>query len=139
MKITNFDRKTCQMLASAVEEALKEVAQRFGVNIQRKGGGSFSPTNFTMKIEASVVGQDGTVYSREAENFKLWAKIYNLAPDDLGKSFKSYNGVTYKLVGIATKSHKFPIIAEDERGRRYKLPERMVQQGLGRTVKPYTM
>jgi len=135
MKIIQFDRKTCRMLGDAVENALQKVAEEYGVSIKRKGG-SFMPTNYTIKLEASIIGQGGVVLSREAENFKHYCQIYNLEPSDLDKTFTAENGVGYKIKGLSTRSSKCPIIAESlKNGKTYKLPERMVQRGLGRTIK----
>jgi len=136
MKITQFDRKTCQMLGSAVEEALQQVSKNFGISINCKGG-TFSSTNFTMKIEAAVIGQNGDILSKEVENFKMYCGMYNLLPDDLGKSFKANDGNTYQIKGLTNRGGKFPILAVNlTNGKTYKLPERMVQRGLGRKVRP---
>ena len=138
MKITQFDKPTCKTIGMAMEQALQKVGEEFGVSIKRKSG-SFTHTNFTIKIEASVVGQNGVVLSREANNFKSYCGMYNLKPSDLGRTFTSDDGTTYKVTGLSTRSDKYPILAESlKNGRVYKLPERMVQRGLGKTVKPLT-
>ena len=135
MKITNFNRKTCHMLRSAVEESLQQVGKNFGISI-KCGNGSFSPTNFIVKIEGSVIGIDGEIQSREAETFKMYCGMYNLKPEDLGKSFISNDGTQYKIKGLSNRGSKNPIFAVNKaNGKTYRLPERMVQRGLGRTVR----
>lgn len=135
MKITQFDKQSCRTLAIAVEEALQKVAKEFGVSIKRKGG-SYSPTNYTVKIEASIIGKGGIVISREAEDFKSYCQMYNLKPTDLGKTFTSDDGVKYKIKGLSTRSRKYPIIVKNlNNGKTFKFPERMVQRSLGRKVK----
>jgi hypothetical protein len=136
MKITQFDKEACRTLGTAVEQSLQKVAEEFGVSIKRKGG-SYSSTNYVIKLEASVIGKGGVVLSREAEDFKNYYKMYNLELSDLGKTFTSEDGVQYKIKGLSTRSGKYPILAENlSNGKTFKLPERMVQRGLGRKVKP---
>ena len=135
MKITRFDKATCKEVAKAAELALQEVAKTYGVSLAYKGG-SFSPNNFTMKFETSVVGEGGIVLSKEATDFKSYCQMYNLEPTDLGKVFTSDDGTQYKITGITPRGGKYPILAESlSNGKTYKLPERMVQRGLGRKVK----
>jgi len=134
MKITQFNRTACRMLGDAIEQALQEVAEEYGVSIKRKGG-SFMPSNYTIKLEASVVTNDGIVLSREVENFKNYCHDYNLEQGDLYRVF-TVNGANYRLKGLSTRSGKFPILAVSlKNGKTYKLPERMVQKALHRTVK----
>ena len=134
MKITHFDKQMCGTLGTAVEQALQKVGEEFGVKIQRKSG-TYSPTSYTMKIEASVIGQDGIVLSREAEDFKTYCHMFNLEPSDFGKTFV-VDGTIYKIKGLSIRSSKFPILAENMlNGKTFKLPERTVQRGLGRKIK----
>ncbi len=134
MKITKFDRPICRTVGEAVIEALKPLEHRFGISFNRKGG-SFSDTSYTMKIEMAVVAQDGTVLSREAEDFKKYCGTYNLEVSDLGGIFVAMDGEKYRVKGLASRSHKYPILAERlSNGRTYKLGERTVQMGLGKKV-----
>ena len=135
-RLVEFDKQACRTLGNAVENALQKVAQEFGVSIKRKGG-SYSSTNYVIKLEASIIGSGGVILSREAEEFKRYCGLYNLEADDLGKTFTSEDGTSYKISGLSTRSGKYPILAENlSNGKTFKLPERMVQRGLGRKVKP---
>ena len=134
--LVEFDKQACRTLGNAVEEALQKVAQEFGVSIKRKGG-SYSSTNYVIKLEASIIGSGGVILSREAEEFKRYCGLYNLEPEDLGKTFTDDGGIVYKIKGLSTRSCKNPIVADNtQNGKTYRLPERMVQRGLGRKVKP---
>jgi hypothetical protein len=134
MKIEQFNKKYCQMLGSAVEEALQQVGKNFGVNIRRTGG-TFSSTNFTIKIEASVIGEDGNTLTRDAEIFKMYCHQYNLEPTDLGATFTASDQTVYKITGMKARSGKFPILAISlTNGKTYGLPASMVQRGLGRKI-----
>jgi len=134
MKITRFDKTICKEVSKTADSALQQLSQAYGLNITYKGG-SFSLNNFTMKFEASVVGEGGVVLSKEATNFKSYCQMYNLEPTDLGQTFTSDDGTKYKVTGITSRGGKYPILAENlSNGKIYKLPERMVQRGLGRKI-----
>ena len=134
MKITHFDKKACVLLGNAIEQALEKVADEYGVSIKRKNG-SFMPSNYTLKLEASVIASDGIALSKEVEDFKDYCHDYNLEQADLYRVF-SVNGISYKLKGLSIRSRKHPILALNlKNGKTYKLPERIVQKALYRTVK----
>jgi len=134
MKITRFDRTVCMNIGKAVTDALKPLEDKFGISFNRKGG-AFSDTSYTMKIEMAVVAADGTVLSREAENFKKYCMMYNLEAEDLGKTFIADDGYIWKVTGLNSRSRKYPILAERAKdGKTFKLGLRMVQKGLGRKL-----
>jgi len=71
-KIKSFDRAECMRFSEAIEEELQKVGDKFGVAIKKERG-SFTPNNFTLKIEASIIDNRGVVKSRDAETFKIYA------------------------------------------------------------------
>lgn len=126
MKITAFDKPSCRALRIAVEAKLQEVAKEFGIAI-KTGNGTFTRSNFNFKVEACVFANDGTVLSKEAEEFKRFAPSYGLEASDLGKEFV-LRGETYKIKGLSSRSTKFPIFATKlSDGKCYKFPEDMVK------------
>jgi len=73
--------------------------------------------------------------AREVEDFKDYCHDYNLEQADLYRVF-AINGTDYKIKGLSMRSRKLPILAVSlKNGKTYKLPERMVQKALHRTVK----
>lgn len=137
VKINKFDKVICRKLGEAIIEAMKKIEDEYGVHFERKGG-SFSETNYTLKLEASVVSQDGIVLSREAEEFKRYCQLYNLETEDLGRTFKDTTGTEWKVVGLSSRSNKYPIMAKRiADGKNFKLGQRMVQQGLGRKISSF--
>lgn len=126
MKITAFDKPSCRVLRIAVEAKLQEVAKEFGIAI-KTGHGTFMASNFNFKVEACVVANDGTVLSKEAEDFKRYATSYGLEASDLGKEFE-LRLETYKIKGLSSRSTKFPIFATKlSDAKTYKFPEDMVK------------
>jgi len=124
-KVKQFDKATCREVGDAIEQALKSVAVKYGINI-RKGNGRFSPDTLDLKIHCARV-QGGKVLSKEASDFKRLASLYGLKPSDLGRTFTAGNG-TYKITGLNTKAHKYPINATKvTTGAGFKFPEKRVK------------
>ena len=132
MKITEFNKSSCRILGHAIEQALQKVGEEFGLQLKYKGG-SFAANNCTLKIEALIIS-NGTVITREADDFKRYCGLYNLLPEDLGKIITN-DGTSFRITGLAMKSHKWPILAVNcHTGKTYKLKEASVQRALGRKV-----
>ncbi len=94
----------------------------------RMGNASFTENNVTFKLEISVVGQDGTVLSKEAENFKRHAIFFGLKDVELGRSFRVM-GHDYVIAGLLPKSKQYPIIGE-RNGKRFKFDVETVKRTL---------
>jgi hypothetical protein len=107
--ITTFDRAACAVLSDDVMAALEAVAAKHGIQIKR-GRGTFSGGNFTMKIEASVIGEGGRPETKEALCFQRYAASEGLSPNDLYTEFTIASG-TYEIVGFKPRSRKYPILA----------------------------
>jgi hypothetical protein len=90
------------------------------------GAASFTPNNVRFQLDLSVVGEDGEAITREAETFRLHAQSFGFSPDQLGEPFL-HNGKRLKIVGLNIRSTRFPIIAADEEGKRYKYPAELVR------------
>lgn len=130
MTIKQFDRAVCGAIAKEIENDLQALAKKHGLQI-RAAGGSFGLTNYTMKLELSVIGSDGEVQSREAEAFKQSATFYGLAPEDLGREF-TYQGSKYKLVGLRPSARKMPFICLRSDGRMMKFPTLIIRSLLAK-------
>ena len=131
-KITGFDRSTCKDLSIAVIEALKEVGEKFGVQFKDKGG-TFADKNFTMKIEAALVGKDGVVCDKASEDFKLYAHQFGLSAEDFMKVFTDFSGRSFQIVGLKPQSWKNPILGKDMRsGKTFKFPAEAIKTHLKR-------
>jgi hypothetical protein len=126
VKITQIDRDTCRLMRPEIDAALRAVAEKFGM-VYKPGSATFTAGYVTFK---AVVGADGAVASKDAEAFKRNAGFYGLDAADLGRTF-TYAGKSYKIVGCAPKSYRFPILAETG-GKTFKLPADAVLAGLGK-------
>lgn len=132
--IERLDRTACRLLSQKVENQLEALGKELGIKFTYKGG-RFSDSNMTMKIEAALI-QNGEAKSVEIEDFKTYAEIYGLKPDDLGKEITIGNN-KYTIKGLKPRSKKYPIIGEKGDGRRFKLPLTAVKTALGRELSDF--
>ena len=96
------------------------------------GKTTYSDNNMTIKVECSKIADDGTVYSKEREEFIKYATLYGLQPEDLGKRFTS-NNETFEITGLKSSYRKYPIIAKGvHNGKSYKFTENSIQKKLAR-------
>jgi len=126
--IKAFDRATCGIVAKRVQDALATLATELGVVINVRGG-SYTPGQYTCKLEIATVSDDGTVKTRAAEAFTTLARLYGMSPDDLGKTFRM-NGEPYTITGLATRRSKRPVIAKNGKGKEYVFAVEDVKRAL---------
>jgi hypothetical protein len=55
------------------------------------------------------------------EDFKRYASRYGLQATDLGRSFTQRRS-TFTIVGLVPSRPKYPILVENQNGKRYKFP-----------------
>lgn len=122
MKITDFGKLSkadFTQLRKAIEAALKPVSDQFNVDFTA-GGATYLEGTATIKLKLQVRGAE----SMEALNFKQLAYIYDLLPEDLGKTFAA-DGKTFKIIGLNSRKQKNPIIIESE-GKQYNADARWI-------------
>jgi hypothetical protein len=106
--ITTFTRQNLPALRADIDAALKAVGEKHGIVVKTDGGGSFSPTNYTVKVGAAVKAENGEVVTKEAQDFKMLASSYGLPLEMLNKEF-FVAGVSHKVTGIYPRKHKYPV------------------------------
>ena len=123
-QITKFDKSAAREVHEAALEALKPVAERFGLAVKMLGGTFLGP-NFKPGFEFAVVTADGQVLDSEAEDFKMTARVFGLKPEDLGREMQGWKpGQRVKLVGYRPKGRGTPFTVQDiADGRRYRMSE----------------
>jgi len=130
-KVTEFNRSECRRLGDAIEKAVEEVGRKHGVHIKR-GNARFTSSSCTYKMEASLIGADGEVRSPEAEDFKKYASMYGLKPEDFGRAFTTFGGKVYTICGLNMRAQKNNIHAKNMRGKTYIFPSEEVKALLER-------
>jgi hypothetical protein len=116
-----------KQLRPEIEAALADLGEKYGIGFE-VGSGSYNGSHATLKLEIGVLGDDGKVVSKEAENFKFLAPMYGLSESDLGRQFL-LGGKRHTIVGINPNATRFPILTECG-GKKYKVPVESVKRAL---------
>lgn len=125
-QIKQIDRASCKRLRDELDKVLAPLGKKLGLSISA-GNASFTPENATFKVKIATLGADGTVRNEEAEAFKKSAILYGLKPEMLNTTFKDWGGDTFEIVGLATRSRKYPVLAKNIlTGKTFKFPVEQV-------------
>ena len=109
-KIKQFNRTTLDLLRVELNEALKVVSEKFGVQAG-VGNCRYDKQSATFKVELAVTNSTGIAQTKIVGEFLAVAEQLDLSKGDLYKEF-SYLGETYKLIGYSRRSRTYPFIAE---------------------------
>jgi len=120
-QIKTIDRASCKRLRDELDKVLAPLGMKLGLDISA-GNATFTAENATFKVKIATLSADGTVRDEEAEAFKKGAVLYGLKPEMLNTTFKGWNGETFEIVGLATRSRKYPVLAKDKSGKTFKFP-----------------
>ena len=125
--LTSFNKSNLADVRSAINTSLNDVADHFGITLE-VGNISFEGSNFTAKLKANIVSEDGVVQTRERKDFTRPVRILcDLDPDWLDDTYSS-QGRTYQITGLKTKARKNKIMLECSDGRGYVAPAEMVKR-----------
>lgn len=116
MIIQKFNKQNLPSVRTDISKALKDVEEKFGINISL-GNISFGSDEFTVKMTVGI-GKPGEGLSKMEKDF-IDNKDYFGIRFDLNYSFTS-QGKTYKVVGLAPRSNKYPVLAQNSKGNVYK-------------------
>ena len=121
-----MDRTKVRYLREVLKQALEEFGEKENLVVDL-GSATFGNSNVTFKLNLNEVSGDGSVLTREAVAFQRAARLYGLQPEDLGRVFRSPSGKRFKITGLNTRAHKYPIQAEEVgTGKRFKFPSHAV-------------
>lgn len=129
MKITNIDKATCLMLRYEMNQALRDVCNRYGISIE-VGRCTFGASNASFKVEVAVKNDSGEVLNRDWTTLKAHQKILGLSDADLTKVFV-LGGKRFQLAGYNTRKWAKPFILNClDDGRTYVARENQVKAAL---------
>jgi hypothetical protein len=129
--IQQFNRQNIQAIRPDLQLALDKIAEKYGIAI-KVGNASYYPETATYKIELSTKSSDGTIVTKERNDFTLFALRFGLKPEWLDRTF-TYSGDTYKIVGLKTKARTAPVLAANSSGKVYKFNAEFVRSQLAPT------
>ena len=117
--MTQINRPELQLLATEIEQAVQAVAEKHGIQIKR-GNGTYDAdgSHASLKIEMSVLGEDGKAVSPDAGAFEQYSQYDGIPADALNKRFGAYTFVGYK-----PRNRKYPyLVTIAGKTGTYKLP-----------------
>ena len=125
MKVTNFDKPTIKAIRMAMDNALATVEKEYGITIST-GNARFSGNEVTFKVKANTKSADGTVQTKEAQMWDLYAPTHGLGHLSVGDTIQ-LQGKSFTIAGYNTRARKSPINITDSQGRGYKCSVAMVK------------
>ena len=111
MKIEQFNRANIKGLRNEIDEALDQVAKKYGITISA-GNCTFSGNEANFKLKLNTIGEGGTVITRESQMWDLYKSRTNCSHLKVGDKI-TIQGGTYILTGYNTRAKKAPIQFKD--------------------------
>lgn len=110
-------------LMDGAMKLLKDYCAEHGVALEPNGRFTYNNDMIRFKVTFNRISSAGTVVETSSEkSYKLYAQLSRYALPDLGSDFR-HNGKVYKVVGWSSRARKFPVIAVDAAGNRWKFSE----------------
>ena len=125
MKVQQFDKPTIKAIRQAMDNALAQVAQEYGITINT-GNARFSGNEVTFKVKANTVGEGGQAITKEAQMFELVKGQHGLDHLNVGDTV-ILQGKEFTLKGFNSRARKSPIQIEDQQGRGFKCSVQMLK------------
>lgn len=124
-KVTHFTKANLKSVRQKIQKILDELGCELDMKI-KMGNISYSSHSFRTPVEVSILN-GVTEEDLERRDFEEKCFLFDLKKEDFGREFKAH-GNCYVIVGIAYRSHKYPVIAKNKlTGKRYKFTVKSVQ------------
>lgn len=108
-------------IGDAVKVALSEVAERFNMTVEMKGGRyDIDAGTFTPKVEFKSADSERVKFERDAYAVAV-------SPDLFGKTFE-HQGKKFTVSGLNLRAPKYPLQARDEQGRTFKFSNTILER-----------
>lgn len=129
-KITSFNKQNLRNgseLDQALEAALNQVAEKFGLKA-RLGGGKFTDNEFTGKIILTVADPEAAAM-HEKNEFNAYCNVFRLKPEHYGTTLRhlSRDGEPCTLIGFVMTRSKFCIKTRTASGKIILFTEQAVK------------
>jgi len=100
MELTKAKANELGTLAEkAVKDKLHEMGMQYSV---KKGSGTFSDLEFTMKLTFAVLGGE----TQQERDYKNYASMFDLPLEMLGSTIANYGGKSIKVTGLYPSRRK---------------------------------
>jgi hypothetical protein len=125
-KISKFDRPNVKAIHADINAALKTIAQKHGLLSLSTGTLSYSDEKFTVRV-TGLAPIDASKTKIETVSTK---PIGSHPSSLIGSHFMAVNGTKFKVIDYKASRPKYPIVAENAAGTRYKFTVDAVTRGL---------
>jgi hypothetical protein len=119
-KITKIDKASCDVITGAAMDALKSVAEPYGVTVKR-GRATYYTEDGRIEFKVTFALADS-----DRRLFESQARYYGLQAEDFGREFTHPTGKKFRIVGINPRARTRPIIVESD-GKKYDMAEDIVK------------
>jgi hypothetical protein len=130
-KIKKFDKPALRKFREDFEKAIASFAKRTGVAM-KLGSASYNESSVTYKLEVCIADTASGMSSEEAlgrKSLDLEGVFFGLTGDDYGRTWKSWDGQTYRLVGIKSSRPKYPVSGVNViTGKGFKFEEDIIKK-----------
>lgn len=114
-----------KQMRAEMNQALSKISERYDVAIEI-GTIRYSDTGFTAKVEGVVTADPEDLEKvAKAKFLREIAGDYRIREEDFGKKFTE-NGRQYRIVGFNSRAHRYPVIAENINGVKYKFQANVI-------------
>lgn len=120
-----FNKEEFKAFREEMKKAVEGVERKFGIEIEF-GSIKYEENSFEVKTKVS----NGTVEKRRENEFKKYAKLYNLDPSVYRKPF-IYKGLQHRIIGLERTRRKYPMLIESETGETFLMTVDSVKKLLG--------
>lgn len=120
--MSKFDRSKVKEIHKDIVDALNQIAKKHGMHSLGTGTLSFNDSKFTVRVTgiAAVDTSDVTVVPATSTSSNPF----------MNRVFMSTSGKKFTVCDYKPQNHKYPIIANNENGTRYKFTIDQVKRGL---------
>jgi len=130
-----FTRDFVEKFSQEVKDSLQAIADKHDVRLTLKGF-KWSSTKVEMSIDGIIEDALTAISQDEQVQFNIYCGTIGLSKDYYGRTFQwNLNGrrmTTMKIVAVEPRSHKYPIICEDQRTKnRYKFNKSTIMANVG--------
>jgi hypothetical protein len=111
MKIQSIDKGTCKAMRDPLTLALRTFAAEHGLDVQ-VGTMKYSGTEIRMQVTLTTRAADGTPIDLDREYLRVHGQVLGLPANAFGVEFSDGVGQTYRIVGLAPRSRKYPVVCQ---------------------------
>jgi len=132
MAIKQFDKKTLKALREDMNQVLKAIELQYGIKVH-VGNASFTDNEVTFKTKCNTVSEGGTVITKEAQNWPLYAELNGVGQFSIGDRI-TLQGKVFEITGWNTRAKKSPVmIREVGTNKNYKCAKQVLMGKLPMT------